>query len=450
MVSATHLIWHWKLFDLAAPLHFLQCQGIDPHHIGGLLLTEPFGNPEEYGTSFLGINRTSEGRLRFYHQCLDLLRQQYDERGLELKSSALSAAEYLSLLGATPDTYVVWYMDHPGSEEISYVAALVKGLSPNVTLQPLPTNTLLQLDELPFDLASMPETFSKFRKKVEKHGYHSYRFASQDLRHNPVHSPARQRVRDYFFNDRAILTYKETRNGPGPGDYSSRLSKWLATGAISSAEVGSAILQFERSVARNESTYWLLFELLWRDFFHFLNRKVGGLTFAPSGFLQRRSSGLQDSLPWHFYSSNQRMWFDSRERVLLTSYWQRFRSWARGQTGDGFVDTMMRELYFTGELSNRGRQCAASYLIHDLHLPWWWGAQWFEYLLLDFDVSSNWGNWAYIAGVGADPRPIRKFNMTAQADRYDPEGKYRKWGAAHEWVVPDDALPVEFPGEFHK
>ena len=166
MEAATHLIWHWKLFDLSAPLHFLQSQGIDPHHIGGLVLTEPFGSPEEYGTSFLGINRMSEGRLRFYRQCLDLLRQQYDECGLELKNSALSAAEYLPSLGAAPDTCVVWYSDHPGSEESSYVDALVKGLPPNVTLQPLPANTLLQPDELPFDVASMPETFSKFRKKV--------------------------------------------------------------------------------------------------------------------------------------------------------------------------------------------------------------------------------------------------------------------------------------------
>ena len=87
--------------------------------------------------------------------------------------------------------------------------------------------------------------------------------------------------------------------------------------------------------------------------------------------------------------------------------------------------------------------------IHDLHLPWWWGAQWFEHLLLDYDVSSNGGNWAYIAGVGADPRPVRKFNMAVQAERYDPDGSYRKWGAAQGWSVPDDALPVEFPGVFY-
>ena len=449
MESTTHLIWHWKLFDLASPLHFLQIQGIHPRHIFGLILAKPFGTPEEYGICFLGINRMSAGRLLFYQQCLSHLRDQYDDHGLELKNSELSAKEYLASLGGASDTYVVWYLDQPGIEETSYLASLVRTLPSNVTLRPLPANSLLQLDELPFDLASMPETFSTFRKKIEKHGYRSYTFASQDLRHTPAHSPARQRVQDYLFNSRAILTYKETRNGLGPGDYSSRLSKWLAMGAISGAEIGAAILQFEQTVAKNESTYWLLFELLWRDFFHFLSRKVGGRTFAPSGFLGRRSPGLQDSLAWQFCASNQQMRFNTRDHRMIISYWQRFRSWARGQTGEEFVDTMMRELYFTGELSNRGRQCAASYLIHDLHLPWWWGAQWFEYLLLDFDVSSNWGNWAYIAGVGADPRPVRKFNMAVQADLYDPDGSYRNWGTAQGWCVPDDALPVEFPGEFY-
>jgi deoxyribodipyrimidine photo-lyase len=365
---------------------------------------------------------------------------------MELHHSELSAADYLRSLGGSPDDYAIWYMDQPGCEEASFLAVLADTLPPNVTLRPLPAATLLQPDELPFDLNSMPRTFSRFRKEIEKPGYQGYKFARQDLDFTTDRSPARLRLRDYIFQGRHILTYKETRNGLGPGDYSSRLSKWLAAGAISAAEVGSAILRFEESVAKNESTYWLLFELLWRDFFHFLNRAVGPLTYAPSGFLGRRSPGLQDSLAWKFYSSDQQMRFTQRESEMLDSYWQRFRAWARGQTGEEFVDTMMRELYFTGELSNRGRQCAASYLIHDLHLPWWWGAQWFEHLLLDFDVSSNWGNWAYIAGVGADPRPVRRFNMALQAERYDPAGSYRKWGAAQEWRVPVDALPADCPG----
>ena len=31
----------------------------------------------------------------------------------------------------------------------------------------------------------------------------------------------------------------------------------------------------------------------------------------------------------------------------------------------------------------------------------------FESLLVDYDVSSNYGNWTYSAGIGADPRENR-------------------------------------------
>ena len=437
------------MFDLAVPLRFLTSMGIDPAKIRGLLCGEPFGSPEEYGLSFLGVNRMSAGRARFYQLCVELLQLQYEDCGLELHHSTLPVADYLDTLGGSPEPHVVWYMVQPGSEETSHINRVRRGVPENVSLQPLPTNTLIQEDELPFGLSSMPKTFSKFRKKIEKKGYRNYLFSSLSTNYETDVSPARQRLEQYIFTDRSILTYKETRNGLGPGDYSSRLSKWLAVGALSTSEVGSMILQFEEKVAKNDSTYWLLFELLWRDFFHFLTLSIGTQTFYPSGFLGRRSPGLKDSLPWYFHASNEPMRFDHGDGSLIASYWQRFRDWAGGQTGATFVDTMMRELYFTGELSNRGRQCAASFLIHDLHLPWWWGAQWFEHLLLDYDVSSNWGNWAYIAGVGADPRPVRKFNLKLQAERYDPDGAYRQWGAAQSWSVPGDALPRDYPGTFY-
>jgi deoxyribodipyrimidine photo-lyase len=92
----------------------------------------------------------------------------------------------------------------------------------------------------------------------------------------------------------------------------------------------------------------------------------------------------------------------------------------------------MRELAATGWMSNRGRQNVASYLVHDLGLDWQMGAWWFEALLLDYDVASNWGNWQYAAGVGLDPRSQgsgqRRFNPAKQASQYDPDGTYvRLW-----------------------
>jgi deoxyribodipyrimidine photo-lyase len=74
---------------------------------------------------------------------------------------------------------------------------------------------------------------------------------------------------------------------------------------------------------------------------------------------------------------------------------------------------------------NRARQIAASYLIHDLKEDWRLGAAFFEQHLLDYECASNWGNWAYIAGVGNDARPLRAFNMEKQAHQYDFDGSYR-------------------------
>jgi deoxyribodipyrimidine photo-lyase len=85
----------------------------------------------------------------------------------------------------------------------------------------------------------------------------------------------------------------------------------------------------------------------------------------------------------------------------------------------------MLELLHTGYMSNRGRQNAASYLAHNLQVDWRMGAAWFESLLIDYDVSSNYGNWMYVANVGNDPRN-RTFDTQWQAERYDPDGLYRQ------------------------
>ena len=99
--------------------------------------------------------------------------------------------------------------------------------------------------------------------------------------------------------------------------------------------------------------------------------------------------------------------------------------WAEGETYEPFVNANMLELKHTGWMSNRGRQNVASYFAKNLLLDWRMGAAYFEALLLDYDVHSNYGNWMYVAGVGNDPRD-RKFNVQFQAERYDPKGAFQK------------------------
>jgi deoxyribodipyrimidine photo-lyase len=99
--------------------------------------------------------------------------------------------------------------------------------------------------------------------------------------------------------------------------------------------------------------------------------------------------------------------------------------WINGETGIDFIDANMTELKLTGFMSNRGRQNVASYLCHELKQDWRYGAAYFEQQLIDYDVCSNWGNWAYLAGVGNDPRGIRIFNIEKQANEFDKLYTYR-------------------------
>ena len=98
--------------------------------------------------------------------------------------------------------------------------------------------------------------------------------------------------------------------------------------------------------------------------------------------------------------------------------------WINGKTKEPFVNSNMLELKKTGWMSNRGRQNVASYFAKELKLDWRIGAAYFESMLIDYDVHSNYGNWMYVSGVGNDPRD-RKFNVKWQSEKYDPKMKYQ-------------------------
>ena len=106
----------------------------------------------------------------------------------------------------------------------------------------------------------------------------------------------------------------------------------------------------------------------------------------------------------------------------------------------------MKQLNETGYMSNRGRQIVASYFIYELNLDWRFGAAYFEQQLLDYDVAANWGNWQYIAGVGADPRGGRQFNIEKQTRQYDPEGEFiRRWQGDIDIIPLDSVDAADWP-----
>ncbi|KAG5190416.1 cryptochrome DASH, partial [Tribonema minus] len=231
-----------------------------------------------------------------------------------------------------------------------------------------------------------------------------------------------ERVKSWIWDQDCLRSYKETRNGMVGGDYSSKFSSWLAFGCLSPRLVYQEIKRYETERVANESTYWLVFELLWRDYFRFAAATHGNKIFFLGG------PQVPDSV----------VNLCAQHPLLLNC------SYAQGQTGYPFIDANMRELRATGFMSNRGRQNVASFLVRDMGQDWRLGAEWFEEQLLDYDPCSNWGNWTYAAGVGADPREDRYFNIVKQGKTYDPTAEHaRLWCPEVSHLAP--ALLLDTP-----
>jgi deoxyribodipyrimidine photo-lyase len=238
-----------------------------------------------------------------------------------------------------------------------------------------------------------------------------------------------------YFSSQLPQTYKLTRNDLTGLDYSTHFSPWLANGALSPRTIWQSLQKHEREQGANDSTYWIGFELLWREHFRLMARKHGAALFRKNGLKKQaitrhalKSNELKDKHSIHIKQSQKSM-PGSKPAASSLDYAQthsNLQRWQTGETDQPFINAAMRELVTTGFLSNRLRQIVASYAIHNLGIDWRAGAAWFEHCLVDYDVHSNQGNWAYIAGVGTDPRGGRQFNIDKQMKTYDPEGSYQK------------------------
>ncbi|TCK03079.1 DASH family cryptochrome [Marinobacterium mangrovicola] len=299
------------------------------------------------------------------------------------------------------------------------------------------THTLFTPDHLPFPLEQLPGHFTAFRKEVESLYVPDPLAPPGSLPPPPVTLPlsdwnqlpdaskgdsalsggsegAAERL-EYYFSSRLPDSYKATRNALQGRDNSTGFSPWLANGALSPRQIAQALYQYETRHGASESSGWIYFELLWREYFHWYARKHGSQLF--------QFRGIKTQPP------------------LTTFYPSRFRKWTQGATPSPLVNACMNELRETGWLSNRGRQLAASYLVNELGVDWRYGAAWFEQQLVDYDPAANWGNWQYIAGVGADPRGGRHFDIEWQREQYDPDDAYvKRWTSSQAAALPLDSV----------
>lgn len=219
------------------------------------------------------------------------------------------------------------------------------------------------------------------------------------------------------FVDDGLTDYDSGRNDPA-GDSTSRMSAYLKYGNIHPRTLAADL---GRQKGKGAQAY--LRELAFRDFY--------------ADVLYHWPHSL-----WHNWNRQ----FDGIDLDTDDKAYERFDAWKAGRTGFPLVDAGMRQLAETGYMHNRVRMVTASFLVKDLHLPWWWGAEWFLEQLVDGDMASNNHGWQWAAGTGTDAAPyFRVFNPEAQAKKFDPDGEY-----VRRWVGDIDADDYPEPMVDHK
>jgi deoxyribodipyrimidine photo-lyase len=373
--------------------------------------------------------RSRPAKTRFLLECVEDLREALRGLGSDLVvrrgEPEVEVAELAAQAGAT----AVFAHKEVCSEEVAVERALARRLGKVPLHLDWGAVTLHHLADLPYKAgcANLPQVFTTFRSHIEAQNSRirtplpapdalpplpasilagelptleelcgGEAATAQEAQHDPRAAlcfrggerAGSERVQHYFWGTDSIASYKETRNGLVGADYSTKFSPWLAHGCITSRWIFAEIQRYERERTANESTYWVVFELLWRDYFRFVALQHGTAIFSEGGIRKVKTQWGQGAAA--------------------------LQAWTEGTTGFPFVDANMRELAVTGFMSNRGRQNVASFLAKDLLLDWRLGAEWFESHLIDHDPCSNYGNWNYAAGIGNDPRQDRHFNVVKQ------------------------------------
>lgn len=392
--------------------------------------------------------RVGARRAQFVRESVRDLRERLQERGGSLLVRRGDPSSVVPAVADAVEADVVHAQRLPGTDERATETAVGDRLdSRDVDLITHWTHTLHAIEDLPMAVEDVQDTFTPWKDSVEANsrvrapldppasvptpdleagsiptlselGYDVDWTDDGDDTPMPVaggESAALDRLQTYVFERDRLREYRETRNGLLGMDFSSKFSPWLAQGCLSPRRIKQAVDRYEQQRIANDSTYWLIFELRWRDFFQFQLAKHGDRYFRPGGIQGRE-------IAWQRDESD-------------------FRRWVDGETGFPFVDAAMRELAATGYQSNRARQNAASFLANTLRIDWRWGAAYYESRLLDYDVASNYGNWAYIAGVGTDSRE-RSFDVLWQAHNYDPDAAY-----VRSWVPELADLPPRYAHE---
>lgn len=379
-----------------------------------------------------GFKKTGPFRLKFILESVQVLQASLRKIGAALILRDGSAEDVIFELAKNIGASAVYANMERTLDEVKTQDALEKNLwTQGIELSYFRGKMLYHTQDLPFPISHAPDTFSAFRKEVDRFvqiraPFNAPTFLAAwstdvDLGQLPSASDfgakkprkdkrspmvfkggeiaALERL-ELFCSDQGYPDQFEKRRYELQGaNISSRLSSWLALGCISPKYVFFRMKAYEEQYGASKSSAAFIQELLWRDHYRLIGKKYRDKIFQPGGILGRETK------------------IQHEDQDLL-------KQWIQAKTDCRLVNACMNELSQTGFLSHRCRQIVSSFLVNDLQVSWRMGAAYFQHILVDYDICSNWVNWNIVGGVGPDTKEDRYINVYNQEKKLDPDAVY--------------------------
>jgi deoxyribodipyrimidine photo-lyase len=378
-------------------------------------------DPFYFKTTELGLLKTGNIRAKFLLESVIDLRNNLQSLGGELIVRTGNPAEIIPQLAQQYEISEVYHHREVADEETNISEEVEAALwKIKLNLKHFIGHTLYHKEDLPFPIKDIPDSFSIFKKKVERDSQVRPCIETPEQINTPdvidagtiptlsdlgLTEPVEDPRSNFHYQGgesaglQQLAQYVANQPSNGAkaskhGDHPSRLSAWISLGCLSMRWVYREVTH--GSLNSNSP---LVLELLWRDYFRFMFKKHGR----------------------QFYSAGR---FKDATDVPAANQEELFEKWKLGNTGVLYVDASMRQLNATGYIANYNRQAVAVYLAHELKVDWRMGAAYFEEKLIDYSPASNLGNWAFVAGVEHDPKDTRYFLSPKQINELDSQTQY--------------------------
>ncbi len=372
-------------------------------------------DPRYFVDTGWGTKKTGVLRAAFLRENVAALQQDLRALGGDLIITQGYPEEILPQIAEQYDVDEVYHHREVADEETK-VSALVEAAlwKMQINLRHFIGHTLYHKEDLPFPIKDIPDAFATFRKKTERESSIRPELGRPDSIQTPEgmdtgHLPG---LSDLGFSKAAVQSANNLRFRGGEqvalqhmnaflyGNQDalgySRLSPYLAIGALSPNTFYHAVKDAENDTLDKKRVEQIILRLLWRDYYRFMFKKHGNQFF--------QAGGMTGNLP-----------------ETVADDQKPFDKWKAGKTGHPIVDSSMKELNETGYITQHQRIIVATYLIYQLKVNWLRGAAWFEEKLLDYGPASNYGSWAHAAGVGSSAKDNKPADIKKLSARFYPK-----------------------------